>query len=214
VNPYPPDGNEDCVGSRLCLLSLAENEQLKDEPIIALAAHCFAKLHSLDLSGLHLLTDASIGASVLAGVELRCVRLLGVCELSDGPVLELAVRRGVQLCELSLNGCHKITDEAIHALEENCAAGLVRLDISWCRQVRDDALGRLADACVESGHWGAERAGRRSDGPAGSLLPSLKLWGMTQLSAKFHQATFFFFFLHCCACAQAVGRNQVPPNSC
>ncbi|KAG8465254.1 hypothetical protein KFE25_012617 [Diacronema lutheri] len=175
------------LGARLELLSLAENEQMTDEALIAIAAHCASCLHTLDLSGLHRLTDDGVGACVLQGAALRCVRLRGICALSDEPVRELADRRGAALCELSLNGCAQISNETVRALEAQCSSGLVALDLSWCRRVTDDALGRLADACVLRGYWGAEHANRPFDGPGGRpLLPALKLWGMSQLSAKFH----------------------------
>ena len=100
------------LGARLELLSLAENEQMTDEALIAIAAHCASCLHTLDLSGLHRLTDDGVGACVLQGAALRCVRLRGICALSDEPVRELADRRGAALCELSLNGCAQISNEA------------------------------------------------------------------------------------------------------
>jgi hypothetical protein len=55
--------------------------------------------------------------------------------------------------------------------------------------VTDNGLGRLTDTCVANGVWGGDPAtGARADGPGGrSVAPSLKLWGMTQLTAKFHQ---------------------------
>jgi hypothetical protein len=56
--------------------------------------------------------------------------------------------------------------------------------------VSDGALGRLADAVSEDGHaWARARAGAAlPDGPGGrSVLPSLRLWGMTQLTDTFHQ---------------------------
>lgn len=100
------------LGGGLELLSLAENEQLTDEPIIALAAHCVASLHTLDLSGLHALTDQAVGACVLQAGQLRCLRLRGLHKLSDEPVVLLAQKRGAGLAELSLNGCALISDQA------------------------------------------------------------------------------------------------------
>lgn len=223
-----PEGGDEVWGGSLELLSLAENEQLTNEALIVIAAHCVSKLHTLDLSALYALTDEAVGACVLNGANLRCLRLRGIHELTDEPIVALAERRGNALAELSLNGCPNISVEvrccfilppascaecsqpsaqppdafwtllvaslralaaqAVRALETHCAAGLVALDLSWCRRISDDALGRLADACADRGHWGPEKAHKPLlDGPGGrALLPSLKLWGMTQLTSKFH----------------------------
>jgi hypothetical protein len=119
------DGVGACVGGALELLSLAENPQLTDEAVVALVAHCGARLHTLDLSGLSALSDVGASAVVGACGALRCVRLRGCTELSDAAVVALAEGRGDALVELSLNGCHLISNTVrrAHALTQARALG-------------------------------------------------------------------------------------------
>ncbi|GAB9464391.1 Rni-like protein [Globisporangium polare] len=145
-------------------LSLARCSQLSNAAVQAILENC-RSLRVVDLSDLHLLTDECFEPIRAHGHPLRRVTIRGCLGFTDAAIAHLASGASEYLEVLEMSSVAEATDASLMVLKEFCARSLRELDISFCRKMAEDALGVLVDEC--------------------EALSSLKLWGCTQITARF-----------------------------
>ena len=128
----------------LAELRLYACSQYTDAPLIVLAAHSAAALHTLDLTGLAKLTDAALLALAAHCAGLRTLLLTWCTKLSDAGVCAVAAACPLEV--LSLHGLLKATAASRAALVAHRAATLRALDVRGCSNMpsRDPAELRAA----------------------------------------------------------------------
>ena len=118
-------------------LRLYACSQYTDAPLIVLAAHSAAALHTLDLTGLAKLTDAALLALAAHCAGLRTLLLTWCTKLSDAGVCAVAAACPLEV--LSLHGLLKATAASRAALVAHRAATLRALDV---RRMQQHAIAR------------------------------------------------------------------------